>query len=267
MDRQDTCILINSTPKYYYLLPLQLTMIRRYAADLKWPIYIASEVPEDPLIQKLSREFGVEILQLPSTAAGFLESRHVSLGLLPSTIRYVLPLQEDFLLDREPQTHMLLDALFILDTDRFVSSIRLNPCPGPHESDVLYAKEKPWKILGSKNNYIFTYQATLWRRLDLTMYYKALEIQIEKKYSGLSDIEKKNLALVANLGENVEGQAILQKTLPDTLHLSCPRAGPWPNAVYMSPWPYRPTAVVRGKLESWAEELFQREQVKIEKWA
>ena len=265
MDRQDVCILINSTPKYYYLLPLQLTMIRRYASEIKWPIYFATEVPQDPLVQKLSADFGLQILSLPITAAGFLESRTVSLGLLPSTIRYVLPLQEDFLLDRSPQTDMLLDALFILDTDRFVSSMRLNPCPGPHESDVLYAKEKSWKILGAKNNYVFTYQATLWRRLDLTMYYKALEALVEKKYSSMSEAEKKNLALVANLGENTEGQTILRKILPDTLHLSCPRAGPWSNAVYLCPWPYRPTAVVRGILQPWAEELFQREHVKIEK--
>ena len=43
MNRQDICILINSTPKYYYLLPLHLTLIRRYAPFLHWPIYFATE--------------------------------------------------------------------------------------------------------------------------------------------------------------------------------------------------------------------------------
>jgi len=265
MDRQDVCILLNSTPKYFFMLPLQLTMLRRYAPMLKWPIYFATEVPQDPIAKQLKEEFQVTILPLPQEESGFLESRQTALSMLPSEILYVLPLQEDFLLDRSPDVQNLLDALFILDTDRNVSSLRLMPCPGPHKEDTLYVKEKPWRILGPKNNYIFTYQATLWRRLDLNIYLTALLQSIEKDFKNRSQADEKYLALTNNVGENHYGQKVLKQCLPDTLHLCWPRAHENPNAVYLCPWPYRPTAVTRGKLEPFAEELFRREGVKFER--
>ncbi len=264
MERSDVCILINSTPKYFYLLPLQLTLLKRYAPQLKWPIYFATEALDHPITIKLLVEFGVKVLSLSYSQEGFLESRQAALQKLPSNITYVLPLQEDFLLDRKPDYNALLDALFILDTDRTVSSLRLTPCPGPHFSDLQYSKEKPWKILSDRNEYIFTYQATLWRRMDLQMYYNELLSQIEKTNKTASDAEKKQLALVHNVGESTFGQKILQKVLPNTYHLSWPRAGPWSNAVYLCPWPYRPTAVTRGTLESFAKELFEREGIKLD---
>jgi hypothetical protein len=265
MDRQDVCILLNSTPKYFYLLPLQLTMLRRYAPNLQWPIYFATEVPEDPIAKQLEQEFRVILLPLDQKESGFLESRLAALQKLPSTISYVLPLQEDFLLDRNPDRKNLLDSLFILDTDRNISSLRLMPCPGPHESDLFYTKDKQWRILGDKNTYIFTYQATMWRRMDLTIYFQALLHSIEKDFGSRPEAEKKYLALTSNIGENHYGQKVLKKCLPDTFHLCWPRAHESSNAVYLCPWPYRPTAVVRGRLEPFAEELFRREGVKFER--
>lgn len=267
MNRKDVCILLNSTPKYYYMLPLQMTMLRRYAPQIKWDVYFATEEPNHPIAKQLVNEFDVKIIVVPSDLAGFLESRHFAVQNLPSEIAYILPLQEDFLLDRAPNIAALVDSLFILDTDRYVSSLRLNPCPGPDDTDMLYNKEKNWRILGPKNIYIFTYQATLWRRLDLNIYYTALFAKVKKDFPNkkLSANEMKYLALTSNIGEAKYGQDVLKLCLPDTLHLSCPRLGNWSNAVYLSPWPYRPTAVTRGALEPFAEELFKREGVPYEK--
>jgi hypothetical protein len=265
MDRQDVCILINSTPKYFYLLPLQMTLIRRYAPTLHWPVYFATEVPNDPISKQLETEFQVKILPLPEEKSGFLESREEAIRLLPSEILYVLPLQEDFLLDRTPDYKSLLDALFILDTDRHVSSLRLMPCPGPNSLDLPYVKEKPWKILGEKDIYYFTYQATMWRRMDIHTYYSSLLASIQKNFGDKSESEKKYVALTTNIGENHFGQKLIRDCLKDTLHLCWPRAHNSPNAVYLSPWPYRPTAVTRGRLETWAAELFLREGVKFER--
>ena len=265
MDRQDICLLINSTPKYFYLLPLQLTMLRRYASTLKWPVYFATEFPNDPIAKELEKDFDVKLISLPKEKAGFLESRHTALSLLPPEISYVLPLQEDFLLDRSPDIPALVDALYILDTDRYVSSLRLMPCPGPHESDIDYSKGKPWKVLGGKNIYTFTYQATLWRRMDLTIYLNSLLRSMEKDFGKRPEEEKKYLALTSNVGENHYGQKVLKQCLPDTLHLCWPRKHQNANAVYLCPWPYRPTAVTRGRLEPFAEELFRREGVKFER--
>jgi len=264
MERQDVCLLLNSTPKYFFMLPLQLTMLRRYAPTLKWPVYFATEVPDHPVSKQLASDFGVTLIPLPKEKEGFLESRQAALSLLPESIRYVLPLQEDFLLDRTPDEKSLTEALFILDTDRHVSSLRLMPCPGPHETDIAYHKDKPWRVLGEKNNYIFTYQATLWRRMDLSFYFQALLYAIEKDFGNREATEKKYLALTNNVGENHYGQDVLKACLPNTFHLCWPRAHSNPNAVYLCPWPYRPTAVTRGRLEPFAEELFRREGVKFE---
>jgi hypothetical protein len=242
-----------------------MLMLRRYAPMLKWPVYFATEVPNDPIAKELVEKYDVKLLPLPFDKAGFLESRQTALHLLPPEILYVLPLQEDFLLDRAPDITHLLDALFILDTDRTVSSLRLMPCPGPHNSDITYIKEKPWKILGPQNTYIFTYQATLWRRLDLNIYFTQLLNSIEKNFPKKSQADTKHLALTSNIGENFMGQKVLKESLPDTIHLSWPRAHQSSNAVYLCPWPYRPTAVVRGQLQPFAEELFQREGVKFER--
>ena len=264
MERQDVCILLNSTPKYFYLLPLQMTLLRRYAPLLKWPIYLATEALDNPIVTKLVLEHGVKLISLSASEEPFLESRQAAIRKLPSSILYVLPLQEDFLLDRAPNYPALEDALRILDTDRMVSSLRLMPCPGPQNNDLLYIKDKPWRILGEKNEYIFTFQATLWRRMDLQMYYDELLRQIAKTFGVVSGEQRKQIQIIQNVAEASFGQKILQKALPTVYHLAWPRVGPWSNAVYLCPWPYRPTAVTRGTLEPFAEELFEREGIKFE---
>lgn len=270
MDRQDCAILINSTPKYYYLLPLQLTLIRRYANKLKWQIYFATELPEHPICSRVSSgEFGeIKIIHLKSTDADFFESRVSALKQLPSNITYVIPLQEDFILDRCPMYVALEDALRILDTDRYVASLRLMPCPGPHEHDVIYNNNNIWRILdNNKDQYVFTYQATLWRRIDLEQFYDVLlrKIHIDFKDYKTSSEKKKYISIQMNLAESKYGQDILcSNSPPNVLHLAWPRVGSWSNAVYICPWPYRPTAVVRGKLEPFAKELFERERISFE---
>jgi hypothetical protein len=101
--------------------------------------------------------------------------------------------------------------------------------------------------------------------LDLNLYLTALLTAIEKDFKNKSTADEKYLALTSNVGENHYGQKVLKQSLPDTLHLAWPRAHENPNAVYLCPWPYRPTAVVRGRLEPFAEELFRREGVKFER--
>jgi hypothetical protein len=68
-----------------------------------------------------------------------------------------------------------------------------------------------------------------------------------------------------NFAENADGQRFFWKFshARGDVHLAWVRAGPWSNAVYLSPWPYRPTAIVQGKLEPWAAELGKREGVEI----
>jgi hypothetical protein len=98
--------------------------------------------------------------------------------------------------------------------------------------------------------------------MDLQTFYNEVLNTLNKTYT--TEEGKKHAALTLNFAEAAAGQQLLQKCLPNVMHLCWPRAGPWPNAVYLCPWPYRPTAVVRGSLEPFAKELFEREGIKLD---
>jgi hypothetical protein len=259
MDRDDVCILINSTPRYFSMLSLQLLLLRRYAPKLHWKVFFATEEPEHEEIVALQKTYAIEILPLSQDEKGFLESREAALRKIPKQYTYVLPLQEDFLLDREPMYDKLAEACRILDMDRTVASLRLMPCPGPMEKDPYYHPDMNWKVLTDDDTMTFTYQATLWRTYDLHSYYKTLLTSIEKDFpSAVTAEQKKTIALKMNCAETQYGQSKLRSN-PNLLHLAWNRAGPWANAVYLSPFPYRPTAIVQGKVEAFAIELSKRE--------
>lgn len=259
MDRQDVCILINSTPRYFSVLELQLKLLRRYAPNLHWTLFFATEAHTSLFVKELQKKYSIEVIPLDETETGFLESREAALRKLPRAFTYVLPLQEDFLLDREPMYEKLAEACRILDMDRNVASLRLMPCPGPMEKDPLYHPEMKWKILTEDDTMTFTYQATLWRIYDLHFYYKTLLTSIQKDFpSATTPEQKKTIALKMNCAETHYGQSKLRSN-PTLLHLSWERAGPWSNAVYLCPFPYRPTAIVQGKIEPFAQELSKRE--------
>jgi len=261
MERNDVCILINSTPKYYSILVLQVGLLRRYAPKLKWRVFLATEVPDHEVCQRLVKDFGVELVLLSQDDSGFLESRAAGVRGLPSEITYVLPLQDDFILDREPMYNMLEEACILLDMDRNIASMRLTPCPGPAKEDPLYNPSKVWKVLTDHDDMIFTYQATLWRRVDYYAFFKDLVIGVQRDYPDAVTVEqKRHIALNVNCAEVKYGQNLLKRQSGNfVLHLAYPRAGPWSNAVYLCPFPYRPTAIVRGKLENFAKELGKRE--------
>ena len=239
--------LINTTPKYFYLLPLHIALLHRYAPTLGWPIYIATESPEllPPLLD-------VNIIHLPLEKEGFLDSRSEAVKRLPPHIKYVFPMQEDFLLEGRPIESAIKGGLEILDTYPKISSLRLMPCPGPKGGQFM---DTAWKVLDLNiDSLVFTYQATIWRRGDYTDFIDAL-IRVIPPGS------QNKLAIKVNIAEIMRGQEILC-TLGKSegkLHLAWPREGSHANAVYLCPWPYRPTAVVRGILESWAIDLAKRE--------
>jgi hypothetical protein len=80
---------------------------------------------------------------------------------------------------------------------------------------------------------------------------------------GLSQKQKVEVQIKQNIAENHTGQQILRVTQANHVHLAWPREGSWPNAVYLAPWPYRPTAIVQGKLLPWARDLAEREGVPL----
>lgn len=257
---ESVAYVINTTPKYFYLLPLHLTCLFRYSSILP-TVFLATEVPDHPDITALRTSHPqLQILPLTEFQEGFFESRAAAIAALPKEYTLVFPIQEDFILEARPD----LESAITLFTDPAVASARLMPCPGPALNAPAY-KDTTWKILEfGSNEYVFTYQATLWRREVYQAFMEELILQVTKEFGEtLTPAQNAQIAIRYNFAEIARGQSILQRLTPSLLHLSCTRAGSQPNAVYLAPWPYRPTAVVRGRLEPWARELAEREGVRL----
>lgn len=260
MDRSDVCYLLNSTPKYFYLLPLHMALLRRYA-NIKWPVYLATEDIDNPVCEVLRRDYDVKILALSLEESGFLESRAAAVRLLPSEIRYVLPMQEDFLLERDVKKDAIEESIRMMDSFPAIGSMRWMPCPGPVTGDSDFGQAGGhWAPITEKDTFRFTYQATLWRREIMQEWFTLLLEQFELDYpEQISYKERMALQIRSNYAENARGQNYFTRWLGHLSHLAWIRVHKAPNAVYLSPWPYRPTAVTNGRLEAWAVELAKRE--------
>jgi hypothetical protein len=262
MDR--VAYLVNSTPEYYYLLPLHFTLVRRYAPFMK-ELFLATEVPEHPVCLEVAQEHGVTLIPLAQEDAGFLASRAAALKqlCLSGKFTYVLPVQEDFLLDRVPDLGALVEGLSMLeDSQGLIASARLMPCPGP--KGPLMASRPLWSgITSTTDEYGFSFQATLWTLDACYAWYEALTAKLEAEWpiATTSPQHRRHIEIRGNFAENAEGQQFFWRLFKGRrqVHIGWGRAGSWPNAVYLSPWPYRPTAIVQGRLEPWAAELGLRE--------
>ena len=271
-----TVYLVNSTPKYYYLLPLHFALLRRYNLLKSEPmtVVLATEVPEHPIVQQVARDYKVEVLPIPAEDAGFLDSRAAALKLLAAAApqrgwEFVLPVQEDFLVDREAGLLSTGGASWApysyLQAGKGVASVRLMPCPGPQK--VWNDKANYFDLDPAHDTYGFTFQATLWRLDDCAAWYAHLCDELERAWPRATTPPAKRIEMEvrANFAENADGQRLFwrwsaaQRGGLGVKHMAYRRAGPWSNAVYLCPWPYRPTAIVRGKLEPWAEEMGRRE--------
>jgi hypothetical protein len=261
MERSDVAYLINSTPKYYYLLEIHLELLYRYAPSCKWPIYFATENPDDTMCKLIKQRYNVNILTLENKYSSFINSRARALELLPNTIKYVLPMQEDFLLERFIDVKAIEESLILLESMKNLISIRYMPCPGPKEINSNYNKR--WKYIDSKyDTYLFTYQATLWKRNECLLWFSTLVKEVVKK-DPLSFTQQIQIEVENNIAENSEGQKVFHNLFKNKIILGYIRAHKYPNAVYMSPWPYRPTAVIKGVLQPFAKELALREGINI----
>lgn len=271
MDRDDCVLFVNSTPAYYYILPLFFKLLRRYAPELNWPVVLVTEVPEHPICQQVVKESSVAILTIPPEAKGFLESRLAALNILKKSFKYCFPLQEDFLLEMPMNAAAFaallkgLDLDLDLDLDSSVASARCMPCPGPHAKDVSHPKFPGWKMLSpTTDQYGFTFQATIWRTAAAAEYYERICAKLDSLCPKEAGPAKRHLVeLTANLAENTIGQTEFWAWSAEKNyeHIAFERAGSQPNAVYLCPFPYRPTAIVKGVFESWAQDLAKREGI------
>jgi hypothetical protein len=170
MDRTDIAIVLNTCPNYMYLLEAHIGLLRRYGSSCKWPIYIAIAIQPDARFELFCKDHSIEPIYLEAADGDFLQSRYAAMQHLPETVQYVLPLQDDFLLERPGlDTAALESALEILDKDPSVASLRLMPCPGASSSSSKELVYNGWNRLG-ESDLLFSYQATIWRRSVYTRY-------------------------------------------------------------------------------------------------
>lgn len=257
MERVDIAYLINTTPKYFYLLPLHLLLLRRYAPTCQWPVYLATEEPNHPMLADLEEKYNITIIELTQEESGFLESRAASIRKLPPHIQHVLPMQEDFLLERFADEIKIKESCLLLDTVKTVGSIRWMPCPGP-QTTTPYIEN--YALITEQDTYKYVFQATLWRRSVIEEWFTKLVEDFDKEFPKSMPVKERMFHQIrANYAENQKGQEKFWNWFGHFKHLAWIRAHKAPNAVYMSPWPYRPTAVVNGRLESWAVEMAKRE--------
>jgi len=254
MERSDIAYLINSYPNYYYILDLHLGLLCRYASSCEWPIYFATEEPEHKISIILKEKYGVNILILEKENSSFLTSRKRALELLPENIKYVIPMQEDFLLERYIDIKSIEESIEILDEEEKIFCARYMPCPGPHKDNINYRSK--WKHISDKDTYRFCFQASLWKRNECQEWYSAICDEVTKR-------GRKELELKMNIAENEIGQTLFLSLFNNKSTIAYIREHKEPNAVYMSPWPYRPTAIIKGLLQPFAIELGQREGFKL----
>ncbi len=225
---------------------------------------LATEVPDHPIVQEVARDYEVRILPLKAEDAGFLDSRRAALAALAAEGKWdtVLPVQEDFLMDRTPGWNWIENgAMFWLEPKHKVASVRLMPCPGPQRQQAEAAAW--WELFQGADTYGFTFQATLWRLDACLDWYTTLCEKLEREWprATTAPAQRIQVEVRGNFAENADGQRLFWEwsRAREWRHTAWRRAGSWSNAVYMCPWPYRPTAIVKGKLEPWARELAVRE--------
>lgn len=258
--------LVNSTPKYYFMLPLHFALLERYGSATVDAMHkvLATEVPDHPICKEIAEKYGVEILPLDPKDAGFLDSRAAALRALDAQGKweFVLPMQEDFLLDRRDGDDWIrVGAMSQLKAGKGVASVRLMPCPGPKKPQSEAAAW--WDLDKDYDEYGFVFQATLWRLDSCLAFYTAITERLERMWpkATTSPARRIDIEVRANFAENVDGQRFFWEFFArrGEKHMAWQRTGAWSNAVYLCPWPYRPTAIVKGKVEPWAIELAQRE--------
>jgi hypothetical protein len=260
MERTDVVILVNSTPKYYYILNFFFGMLKRYAYNLKWDIVLATEEPNHPTCKLMETKYNIKILPIPVESSGFLDSRLKALQLLSKKYTYCLPLQDDFILEGSMNAPVLEKLFTYFEADPTLVSARLMPCPGPVSQKEVYPF---WASIGKTDEYKFVFQATLWKTEACLEWYSRIcgLLEMIAPLNEISSTRRLNVELKENIAENRTGQAEFSDWSNEKAykHIAWIRRGSWANAVYLCPFPYRPTAIVRGQLEMWADELAKRE--------
>ena len=247
------CILVNSCPKYNKIAVASCCLIRRYATGLKWPIYLASAGLDDEK-KAMMMAAGVHVMEQGPENGDFLESRIEALRILRESFSFVLLLQDDFFLDRAPNYDALEETVRMMTENPEIVCTRLMPCPGP-TGDVVLGK---WKEIVVDPYCYFSFQAGVWSIPWLMRFFEEVVRRATPLMTKYPHYSRNQFWLLVNPCETGVGTDVAVEL--GGRFIGWPRAGRWSNAVYLSPWPYRPTAVEKGVIQPWATEMLKREE-------
>ena len=246
------CVLINSCKKYNYLALAACKLIKRYAPDLKWPVYFATGGLTDEQKEDVLGLGFTYMEQSDNENADFIESRLYALRLLQKDYAFVLLLQDDFFLDRQPDYVALDKTVAMMTENSAVVCTRLMPCPGPTGSEWL-----SWREIVVDPYCYFSFQAGIWSTGWLITFFEGVVRKSQGLFGKYPQYSRNQFWLLVNPCETEVGTDVAVEL--GGRFVGWPRVGRWSNAVYLSPWPYRPTAVEKGVLQPWASEMLKRE--------
>jgi len=228
-------------------------LIRRYATGLKWPIYLASAGLDDEK-KAMMMAAGVHVMEQGPENGDFLESRIEALRILRESFSFVLLLQDDFFLDRAPNYDALEETVRMMTENPEIVCTRLMPCPGP-TGDVVLGK---WKEIVVDPYCYFSFQAGVWSIPWLMRFFEEVVRRATPLMTKYPHYSRNQFWLLVNPCETGVGTDVAVEL--GGRFVGWPRAGRWSNAVYLSPWPYRPTAIEKGVIQPWATEMLKREE-------
>ena len=248
------CVLVNSCPKYNKIAVASCCLIRRYATELKWPIFLATSGLNDEQ-RAMMMVADVRLLEQGPENGDFMESRIEALRILRDRYSHVLLLQDDFFLDRAPLYEALEETVRMMTENPEIVCTRLMPCPGP-TGDVFLKK---WKEIVVDPYCYFSLQAAIWSIPWLMRFFEGVVRRATPLISKYPQYSRNQFWLLVNPCETKVGTDIAVEL--GGRFVGYPRIGRWSNAVYLSPWPYRPTAVEKGVIQPWATEMLKREEI------
>lgn len=228
LDDQQTAIVISSTPKYSFIWDTFFIYLRKNWKNCPYQIYFTSEGE----CKYLENKYTINIFQQDKDI-GFLEGYRYVCEQIKHKYRYFILLQDDFIIEKTVDRHIINSYEKIMKENSNIGFIRTMPCPGPKGEQKKFGNIELGKI-DKQENFSFSYQSSIWN-IDYFLNFTVIpknnpwsgEIFLANKMKSCK--EKENWGFIRPFKES--------------------------HAVYESPIPYRPTAIVGGKLTDWAKKL------------
>lgn len=233
-DNQKTAIVISSTSKFKYIWHTFLYRLRKYWPDCPYQIYFTSDGDCQYLVDK----YKINVFQQKSDL-GFLEGYRYVCHKISYKYKYFILLQDDFLIEKDVKQNILAKYEDIMENNNF-GFIRIMPCPGPKGERKKFGDIELGRI-NKNEDYSFSYQTSLWK---LDYFLRITDPPIPRW-------DDFNMSRKMKLDKNTEELWGFIRPFKE-----------W-NAVYKCPIPYRPTAILKGKLLDWAKPLML-EDIKFE---